>query len=170
LFLSLSSFFSLPSLSQLWLFFNLSLLIVFAMHQAGVAPSLVDVGTQMREGNIPLRGAHLVYAHTYMPPQHLLSQAVHSTAQVTIHDLGGVSLSFLDNYLTQLCSRRDSLEGQLTLLYVPASLDLGQLLSRHKLSLAASYGPHLSTERLPDLSHGVWHALQHLQLLAYQVC
>jgi hypothetical protein len=57
----------------LWIVFNLLLLFFFGLlHQSGVIPSMLFIGSQLSYANKSMRPSTIIYYKTYMPPTFLL--------------------------------------------------------------------------------------------------
>jgi len=150
-------------LSSLWIFFNGTLLVLFGvLHQSGVVPSLLALGSSLvdREPNA------VIFYHTYMPPTFLSRPGRESSSckDFSILDLNGSkNITSLDTILSEKlpCDAR----GKDSYIYIVSSPQIETILGE-RWSLGAgrctvpgyacesiwSYSPHLSTEEFPSVA------------------
>lgn len=117
-----------------WLLFNAVMVLFYGcIHQAGVIPATHFLHDIIQTSPEP---THLIYFHTYMPPQHLLCLPENST--ITVHDLAGSELRTLEELL-------HSIDHGTVYIVCPATITL----SVDRLILLKQFGPHFSGEDPP---------------------
>jgi len=131
-----------------WISFNIILLIFFGIfHQGGVVPTILKIGSQPVD---PSATTHVVYYHTYMPPQHLFGIKDQESGQpkFVVHDLKGATVAILRKTLLQITDGLINY-GPNDKIYVvaPATVDLESFSS---MPIKRKQWFHLSTEDPPQ--------------------
>jgi len=106
-----------------WISFNIILLIFFGLfHQGGVVPSILKIGSQPVDLNTTI---HVVFYHTYMPPQHLFGIHFQSDTRpkFNVHDLKGTTDSVLGYTLTRIKEGQEYKPKDKIYVVAPATVD-----------------------------------------------
>ena len=147
----------------LWLLFNFVLGSFFCgLHQAGVVPSLLNVGD-----NYSRTSNTYLYYHTYMPPTFLSRSSVNS-----IYDLKSSTLDTLHDCLRRELNNCNDKSSNVFL--VSPELNLFDDFSTHKVNelfifeQSESFRPHFSTEHIPHFQSmsSFWSSLE---LIRYRI-
>ncbi|XP_071950079.1 GPI mannosyltransferase 4-like isoform X2 [Antedon mediterranea] len=153
-----------------WIVWNLLACVIFGvLHQGGLIPCLGHLSHAVTKPDVDYHPVHyhIVFYHTYMPPEHLLAykEPIFSELNqangkrlpniVTVYDLAGTDRMTMHNIVEKLYEEVESYEPYIKeiLIASPSSLDL-QFCRTHikfNFKLEKQFTPHISTEDLPEL-------------------
>lgn len=118
------------------------------MHQGGLIPCMLDVHSHLAQYKLDNMNATVMFAHTYMPPRHLLTVKEDSVA-VDIVDMMGTNLKGHD-LLRYFIEKR----AHLNYLIAPRSFVDSEMESwKDNLFILSSTNLHFSSEHLPQFSY-----------------
>jgi len=152
----------LKRLMSTWLAFNLLAGLVYGvLHQGGVVPAMEtvysDICSSALSPNASSTDWHIVFAHTYMPPHHLLPRRAGSLVPMCFPDDASSHLMLSDlagAHEHEIAAFLLGLLGNSTRVMLVSSGVSGlpaALQQHHQLTLAPihSLGPHLCLEKAP---------------------
>ncbi|XP_064595496.1 GPI mannosyltransferase 4-like [Liolophura sinensis] len=163
-----------------WIIFNAAGVVLFGFfHQGGVVPSLMHLqsnestlstGASLLGGQKvmpPTAVSHMIYFHTYMPPEHLLLKyrkmpfndrgRSKTSATVRIHDLKGGEDFVLEELISNLKEQAQQTDHLDIYVIAPFTWVFSNC---HKFDMkwVQSFTPHLTLEDPPDLFRLITHA------------
>jgi len=112
-------------LKIVWIVFNVVLLIFLGLfHQGGVVPVIQTLSSQPVG---PDATQHIIFYHTYMPPEHLFAIEPSSKPRNVIYDLMGAELTELRRKLQSVREQPSYRSNDKIYVVAPATIDLGEL-------------------------------------------
>ncbi|XP_013789266.1 GPI mannosyltransferase 4-like [Limulus polyphemus] len=145
-----------------WCFTNVLCTIFFGfLHQGGLVPCLLNL---QKIVDLKARDNHVVFFHTYMPPQHLMRSYLIDDHQsnIQIHDLAGGGTEELKAKISTLLNDPQN-KNTFVYLVIPGTLKniTNEMLKKSKdkglfkieLETIGKFFPHLSMEDPPHLQH-----------------
>jgi len=105
-----------------WIGFNIFFLLTFAIfHQGGVVPAILNLSSRPIE---PGSTQHVIFYHTYMPPQHLFAIEKSGKPKHVVYDLMGKSLTDLRKALLRTPEQFSYSPKDKIYVVAPATVDL----------------------------------------------
>ncbi|XP_033125004.1 GPI mannosyltransferase 4-like [Anneissia japonica] len=153
-----------------WIVWNLLACLIFGvLHQGGLIPCLGHLNNIVSKpvaNNQPVH-YHIMFYHTYMPPEHLLAwrepkfddtnnfEAEKLSNILSVYDLAGADRMTMHNIVEKLFEEVEIYKPYEKEVYIasPSSLD-HQFCRKHikfNFELQKQFTPHISTEDLPEL-------------------
>jgi len=129
-----------------WIAFNIILcLFLGVFHQGGVVPVIMHLSTQPVEAGTT---HHIIFHHTYMPPEHLFAIERSAKPTFAVYDLMGEPSSMLRTKLIRIPETFNYKPQDKIYLVIPATIDMVEF--SKCLNLETSFWFHWSGENPPD--------------------